>query len=126
MRAYRHKDKPTNVLSFAGRGECFPTVDISWGELVICAPVVAFEAARAQGKALCKRHWGAHDGPTGYCTCLDSITNKLLKRRKWHPAEIQILDRPWVFRTRIRDPVCSAPMSETASWRPPPAAGICF
>ena len=40
---YRHKNRPTNVLSFAGPG---PTPDGRYflGELVICAPVVAREA----------------------------------------------------------------------------------
>jgi len=48
-RDYRHKDKPTNVLSFAygERGVL--------GDLVICAPVVAREA-REQRKAP-RAHW---------------------------------------------------------------------
>lgn len=50
-RDYRGKDKPTNVLSFPF--EAPPGLD-AWpllGDLVICAPVVAREAAE-QGKAL--------------------------------------------------------------------------
>ncbi|SFF58646.1 probable rRNA maturation factor [Fontimonas thermophila] len=47
-RTWRGKDKPTNVLSFAGSGEVL-------GDLVICAPVVASEAAE-QGKTL-RAHW---------------------------------------------------------------------
>jgi probable rRNA maturation factor len=43
-RDYRHKDAPTNVLSFAYERE--PRVE---GDLVICAPVAAREAAE-QGK----------------------------------------------------------------------------
>ena len=46
---YRHKDKPTNVLSF-GYGERGVL-----GDLVICAPVVAREA-REQKKDL-RAHW---------------------------------------------------------------------
>lgn len=54
---FRHKDKPTNVLSF-------PSVQLpglparserTLGDLVVCAPVVAREAAE-QGKDL-KAHW---------------------------------------------------------------------
>jgi probable rRNA maturation factor len=47
-RDYRGKDKPTNVLSFHGEGAVL-------GDLVICVPVVAREAAE-QGKAL-RAHW---------------------------------------------------------------------
>lgn len=53
---YRGKSGPTNVLSFnadapAGRG----TELLPFGDLVICAPVVAREA-REQGKTL-EAHW---------------------------------------------------------------------
>ncbi len=51
---YRHKDKPTNVLSFAGAG-LTPDGRFFLGELVICAPVVAREA-REQAIAL-PSHW---------------------------------------------------------------------
>jgi len=47
-RDYRGKDKPTNVLSFGGEGAVL-------GDLVICAPVVAREAAE-QGKPP-RAHW---------------------------------------------------------------------
>ena len=47
-RDYRGKDKPTNVLSFAGEGEVL-------GDLVICAPVVAREASE-QNKTR-RAHW---------------------------------------------------------------------
>lgn len=51
---YRGKDKPTNVLSFPF--EAPPGVPIDHlGDLVVCAPVVAREAAE-QGKAL-DDHW---------------------------------------------------------------------
>lgn len=47
-RDYRGKDKPTNVLSFGGDAGVL-------GDLVICAPVVASEAAE-QGKTV-RAHW---------------------------------------------------------------------
>lgn len=53
-RDYRGRDKPTNVLSFPF--EAPPEVAMEHlGDLVICAPVVAEEAAR-QGKPL-QHHW---------------------------------------------------------------------
>ena len=51
---YRNKDKPTNVLSFGGAGRT-PDGRHYLGDLVICAPVVAREAAAA-GKTL-ESHW---------------------------------------------------------------------
>lgn len=54
-RAYRNKRRPTNVLSFPS-GLDDPALPVRpLGDLVICAPVVAREAA-AQGKEL-KAHW---------------------------------------------------------------------
>ena len=51
---YRAKDKPTNVLSFPF--QCPPGIDLPLlGDLVICAQVVASEAAE-QGKAPAT-HW---------------------------------------------------------------------
>ncbi|WP_341503396.1 rRNA maturation RNase YbeY [Gallaecimonas sp. GXIMD4217] len=51
---YRGKDKPTNVLSFPF--EAPPGIELPLlGDLVICAPVVAHEAAE-QGKSL-QAHW---------------------------------------------------------------------
>ena len=44
---YRHKDAPTNVLSFPA-GIDLPEA-LVWGDVLICAPVVEHEAA-AQGK----------------------------------------------------------------------------
>lgn len=53
-RDYRGKDKPTNVLSFPF--EALPGAESALlGDLVICAPVVAREAAE-QGKPL-SAHW---------------------------------------------------------------------
>ncbi|MDD5250042.1 MAG: rRNA maturation RNase YbeY [Rhodocyclaceae bacterium] len=43
--AYRHKDAPTNVLSFP-----YETAPVTVGDLAICLPVVLTEA-QAQGKA---------------------------------------------------------------------------
>jgi probable rRNA maturation factor len=53
-REYRSKDRPTNVLSFAAGlpAEVEPRL---LGDIVICAPVVAAEAA-AQGKSE-RAHW---------------------------------------------------------------------
>lgn len=49
-REYRGKDKPTNVLSFPF--ECPPEVELNLvGDLVICVPVIASEAA-AQRKTI--------------------------------------------------------------------------
>lgn len=51
---YREKDKPTNVLSFPF--QCPPGIELPLlGDLVICAQVVAREAAE-QGKTL-QAHW---------------------------------------------------------------------
>ncbi|MDZ7751534.1 MAG: rRNA maturation RNase YbeY [Gammaproteobacteria bacterium] len=51
---YRHREGPTNVLSFPG--DTIPGTDITLlGDVVICAPVVAREAA-AQGKTPAA-HW---------------------------------------------------------------------
>ena len=51
---YRDKDKPTNVLSFPF--QCPPGIELPLlGDLVICAQVVAREAAE-QGKTL-QAHW---------------------------------------------------------------------
>lgn len=51
---FRHKDKPTNVLSFPFEAPAGITVPLA-GDIVICAPVVAHEAAE-QGKAPAA-HW---------------------------------------------------------------------
>jgi probable rRNA maturation factor len=53
--AYRHKQGPTNVLSFPFEAP-IPEVDTGLlGDVVLCAPVVAREAA-AQGKSP-EAHW---------------------------------------------------------------------
>lgn len=53
-RDYRGKDKPTNVLSFPF--EAPPGIDLDLlGDLVVCAPVVADEAAQQHKKEI--DHW---------------------------------------------------------------------
>jgi probable rRNA maturation factor len=86
---YRHKDKPTNVLSFAGAGNA-PDGRYFLGELVICAPVVAFEA-HAQGKSL-QAHW-AHMTVHGVLHLLGFDHERAPEAAKMASREIQILDR---------------------------------
>jgi probable rRNA maturation factor len=86
---YRHKDKPTNVLSFAGAGRA-PDGRYFLGELVICAPVVAFEA-RAQGKSL-QAHW-AHMTVHGVLHLLGFDHERAREAARMASREIQILDR---------------------------------
>lgn len=54
---YRHKDNPTNVLSFPAAGlEGLPADEmLALGDIVVCASVVSAEAAE-QGKAVAD-HW---------------------------------------------------------------------
>jgi probable rRNA maturation factor len=86
---YRHKNRPTNVLSFAGPG---PTPDGRYflGELVICAPVVAHEALD-QGKTL-ESHW-AHMTVHGVLHLLGFDHEARREAAKMAAREIQILDR---------------------------------
>jgi probable rRNA maturation factor len=86
---YRHKDRPTNVLSFAGAGSA-PDGREYLGELVICAPVVAMEA-RAQGKSL-QAHW-AHLTIHGVLHLLGFDHEHEREAAKMASREIQILDR---------------------------------
>jgi probable rRNA maturation factor len=86
---YRHKDKPTNVLSFAGAGSA-PDGRSFLGELVICAPLVALEA-RAQDKPL-SAHW-AHLTIHGVLHLLGFDHERASEARKMAAREIQILDR---------------------------------
>ena len=86
---YRSKLSPTNVLSFQGPGAT-PDGMRRLGELVICAPVVAREAA-AQGKAL-KAHW-AHLTVHGVLHLLGFDHEAPREAAEMEAAEVQILDR---------------------------------
>ena len=86
---YRHKDKPTNVLSFSGAGSA-PDGRHFLGELVICAPVVAHEAL-TQGKTL-ESHW-AHMAVHGVLHLLGFDHERKIEAAKMATREIQILDR---------------------------------
>jgi probable rRNA maturation factor len=86
---YRHKDKPTNVLSFGGAGRV-PDGRYFLGELVICAPVVAQEA-REQRKAL-ESHW-AHMTVHGVLHLLGFDHEVESEAAKMAAREVQILDR---------------------------------
>jgi probable rRNA maturation factor len=86
---YRHKNRPTNVLSFGGAG-ALPDGQNFLGELVICAPVVAREA-RAQGKSA-RAHW-AHLTVHGVLHLLGFDHERSAEARKMAAQEIQILDR---------------------------------
>jgi probable rRNA maturation factor len=86
---YRHKNKPTNVLSFAGAGLA-PDGRFFLGELVICAPVVALEA-RDQHKTLAA-HW-AHMTVHGVLHLQGFDHERASEARKMAAREIQILDR---------------------------------
>ncbi|HEV7613430.1 MAG TPA: rRNA maturation RNase YbeY [Steroidobacteraceae bacterium] len=86
---YRHKDQPTNVLSFEGAGSA-PDGRYFLGELVICAPVVAREAL-AYGKTL-ESHW-AHMTIHGVLHLLGFDHEERLEAVKMTAREIQILDR---------------------------------
>ncbi len=86
---YRHKDKATNVLSFAGAGIA-PDGRSFLGELVICAPLVALEA-RVQDKTL-HAHW-AHLTIHGVLHLLGFDHERAAEATKMAAREIQILDR---------------------------------
>jgi probable rRNA maturation factor len=86
---YRGKDKPTNVLSFAGAGTA-PDGRRFLGELVICAPVVARES-RTQRKRQ-EAHW-AHMTVHGVLHLLGFDHEVEGAARKMAAAEVQILDR---------------------------------
>ena len=86
---YRRKNKPTNVLSFAGSGAA-PDGRFYLGELVICAAVVASEAAW-QGKSL-RAHW-AHMMVHGVLHLRGFDHEIAAQAVKMEAAEVQILDR---------------------------------
>jgi probable rRNA maturation factor len=86
---YRHKDRPTNVLSFAGAGP-LPDGRSDLGELVICAPIVAREA-REQRKTF-EQHW-AHLTVHGVLHLLGFDHEQRQAARFMESKEVQILDR---------------------------------
>jgi probable rRNA maturation factor len=86
---YRHKHKPTNVLSFGGAG-AVPDGRYFLGELVICAPVVAQEA-RSQGKSM-QSHW-AHMTVHGVLHLQGFDHEREAEAAKMAAREVQILDR---------------------------------
>jgi probable rRNA maturation factor len=86
---YRGKDRPTNVLSFAGAGSV-PDGRRYLGELVICAPVIAMEA-RTQRKPL-QAHW-AHMTVHGVLHLLGFDHERASEAAKMELREVQILDR---------------------------------
>jgi probable rRNA maturation factor len=86
---YRAKDRPTNVLSFAGAGAA-PDGMLLLGELVMCAPVVAREALE-QHKTLAA-HW-AHMTVHGVLHLQGFDHERPAEAKKMEAREIQILDR---------------------------------
>ena len=86
---YRHKDRPTNVLSFSGPGGVGDG-RYYLGELVICAPVVAQEA-RAGGITL-EAHW-AHMTVHGLLHLQGFDHERRREAAEMSAREIQILDR---------------------------------
>lgn len=86
---YRAKNRATNVLSFAGAGPC-PDGRRYIGELVICAPVVASEAA-AQCKTR-EQHW-AHMTVHGVLHLLGLDHIRAAEAQKMEAIEVQILDQ---------------------------------
>jgi probable rRNA maturation factor len=55
-KTYRHKDKPTNVLSFPFENfESFTVSEAILGDLVLCAPIVLAEASEQKKPLLA--HW---------------------------------------------------------------------
>ncbi len=86
---YRRKNKPTNVLSFAGAGLA-PDGRYFLGELVICAAVVAAEA-RAGGITP-QSHW-AHMTVHGVLHLQGFDHRHDAEAAKMAAREIQILDR---------------------------------
>jgi probable rRNA maturation factor len=97
-RDYRHKDYPTNVLSFPA--DLPPELNIPLlGDLVVCAPVVAREA-QEQGKPL-QAHW-AHMVIHGclHLTGYDHIEDA-------EADEMESLERQLLAQLGIADPYLS-------------------
>lgn len=97
-REYRHKDYPTNVLSFPA--DLPPELNIPLlGDLVICAPVVAREA-REQEKPL-QAHW-AHMVIHG---CLHLTGHDHMEDAE--ADEMESLERQLLAQLGIADPYLS-------------------
>jgi probable rRNA maturation factor len=86
-RAFRSKDKPTNVLSFPASAEERVATG-TLGDLVICAPVVSREA-REQRKAL-GAHW-AHMVVHGTLHLLGYDHERPRQARAMEALEVEIL-----------------------------------
>jgi probable rRNA maturation factor len=84
---YRERDKPTNVLAFPSDAALLDYDCL--GDLVICAPVVAAEAA-AQGKAI-EAHW-AHLVVHGMLHLQGYDHQQVADTREMESLEIKILD----------------------------------
>ncbi len=90
-RDYRDKDKPTNVLSFPSELPDFVLAELEelpLGDLVICAGVVAVEAAE-QGKPLAE-HW-AHMTVHGVLHLLGYDHIEAADAAEMEPLEISVL-----------------------------------
>ena len=87
-RQYRHKDYPTNVLSF--RAELPPGLKIPLlGDLVLCAPVIEKEA-REQRKGL-QEHY-AHLVVHGVLHLLGHGHETIAEARRMEALETQVLE----------------------------------
>ena len=85
---YRHKDYPTNVLSFPA--ELPADIDVPLiGDVVLCAPVVAKEA-HDQGKTL-DQHY-AHLTVHGVLHLLGFHHETVAEARHMEAIEVQVLD----------------------------------
>lgn len=86
---FRHKQGPTNVLSFAA--ELPPEIEVPYlGDLVICAPLVVSEAA-AQGKQVL-HHW-AHLVIHGVLHLLGHDHQHEAEAQAMEQLEISLLNR---------------------------------
>ncbi len=110
-RTYRHKDHPTNVLSFPY--EALPGVELPMlGDIAICADVVR-EEARQQGKAQ-EAHW-AHMVVHGVLHLLGFDHMVESEAQEMEAREIEILaslgyDNPYLVNPQ--------PQKETETQRP--------
>jgi probable rRNA maturation factor len=86
---YRHKDYPTNVLSFVA--DLPPKLKLPLlGDIVLCAPVIEREAL-AQGKPLFDHY--AHLTVHGVLHLLGMNHETIAEAREMESIEQQVLDR---------------------------------